>query len=102
MKLPYPVDYGYLKGIVNPDDNEDLDVFYGNEGMNYGRFMKGKNLSGQWEPDERKWYYGLSDEQLAAVRSLFDRQSPELLKDFQQFSSPEDFLADISASAKAK
>lgn len=96
----YPVDYGYLKGLINPDDNEDLDVFFGSGGPHFGRFMKGKTLSGTWEPDERKWYHGLTDEELEQVRQFYTGQDPTLLQDDVKFDTEEDWLADASSVAK--
>lgn len=101
MEREYPVDYGYFHGITNPDDGEDADVFFGQGGSNYGRFMKGKNLSGQWEPDERKWYAGLTDEQLAAVKDLFESQSQGLLQDFVTFPDHTQLLADLPSKTAA-
>lgn len=97
----YPVDYGYLQGLINPDDNEDLDVFVGNGDL-YGRFMKGRTLSGQWEPDERKWYYRLTPEQLTAVQRMFNDQYDGLLQDYAEFPDEQSFLADVQAAAGLK
>lgn len=97
----YPVDYGYLQGLINPDDNEDLDVFVGNGDL-YGRFMKGRTLSGQWEPDERKWYYRLTPEQLTAVQRMFNDQYDGLLRDYAEFPDEQSFLADVQAAAGLK
>jgi hypothetical protein len=95
VEKSYPVDYGYLNELVNPDDNEGLDVFLGANGPHYGRFMKGQNLTGSWQPDERKWYARLTDEQLAAVKDLFTSQSPDLLQDFATFPDEAGFVEDV-------
>jgi len=96
----YPVDYGYFDGIINPDDNEGADVFVG-DGSLHGRFMKGKNLSGKWEPDERKWFMNLTPEQLAAVKEMFTSQSPDLLQDEVQFADEAELARDL-AGLRAK
>jgi inorganic pyrophosphatase/uncharacterized protein YjeT (DUF2065 family) len=96
----YPVDYGYFDGIINPDDNEGADVFVG-DGTLHGRFMKGKNLSGKWEPDERKWFLNLTPEQLVAVKEMFTSQSPDLLRDEVQFADESELARDL-ASLRAK
>lgn len=98
----YPVDYGYINELINPDDNEGLDVFLGKDGPNYGRFMKGNNLTGQWQPDERKWYARLTDEQLAQVKGLYDAQSPGLLQDFVSHPDEAAFLVDVATHGKPK
>lgn len=92
----YPVDYGYFDGIINPDDGEGADVFVGDGSLN-GRFMKGKNLSGIWEPDERKWFMNLTPEQLAAVKEMFTSQSPDLLRDEVQFADEAELARDLAA-----
>lgn len=99
VQKAYPVDYGYLHGLVNPDDGEPADVFLGSGGPHYGRFMKGKNLSGVWEPDERKWYAGLTDTELAAVRELFESQSKGLLRDHVSLTGPAAVVSDVRAAA---
>jgi hypothetical protein len=91
VEKEYPVDYGYFNEFINPDDNEGLDVFTGQGGPHYGRFMKGTDLSGKWQPDERKWYAGLTDEQLAAVKDLFQSQHPDLIQDFASFDDEDAF-----------
>lgn len=98
----YPVDYGYFNDLINPDDNEELDVFVGSGGPHYGRFMKGRTLSGTWEPDERKWYHGLDDAELAAVMAFFEDQDGDLLRDKQTFKTPEELLADIRAAGQLR
>jgi len=102
VEKAYPVDYGYFNNFINPDDNEELDIFRGSGGPHRGRFMKGKNLSGKWEPDERKWYSDLTDEELEAVKAMFTEQSPDLLQDYQSFDDEESFLADVLAAAGQK
>lgn len=96
-KITYPVDYGYLSGLINPDDNEDLDVFFGSGGPHYGRFMKGQDLTGEWKPDERKWFHGLTDEEKAAVIDMYDQQSPGLLRDHTAFADEQGLLADVAS-----
>lgn len=98
VEKTYPVDYGYFHGLTNPDDNEPADVFVGS-GALHGRFMKGKNLSGSWEPDERKWYARLTPEELAAVKDLFESQSAGLLRDFAEFPDEHALLADVRGGA---
>lgn len=94
----YPVDYGYLLGLKNPEDGEEPDVFFGSGGPLFGRFMKGQNLDGTWKPDETKWYHGCTAEELAAVKELFTSQSPGLLQDFVAFPGLREFLQDIRFS----
>jgi inorganic pyrophosphatase len=100
VEKEYPVDYGYFDAFINPDDEEGLDVFVGQGGPHYGRFMKGQTLTGKWQPDERKWYAGLSDEQLAAVMDMYLSQHPELLQDFQTFEDEKAFLKDVQAQGR--
>jgi hypothetical protein len=95
VERTYPVDYGYVKGMVNPDDGEEADVFVGSGGPHHGRFMKGKNLDGGWSPDERKWYHGLTDAELAAVRDLFESQSKGLIRDFTPMTE-DAFVRDLT------
>jgi hypothetical protein len=102
VEKAYPVDYGYFNNFINPDDNEELDIFRGSGGPHRGRFMKGKNLSGKWEPDERKWYSDLTDDELEAVKTMFTSQSPDLLKDFQSFDDEKSFLNDILTASGQK
>ena len=92
VEYTYPVDYGYFPHLTNPDDNEGLDVFVGQAGPHYGRFMKGTDLSGEWKPDERKWFARLSDQELAAVKAMYP---VSLLKDHQTFTDEESFLQDV-------
>lgn len=96
VERAYPVDYGYLNDYINPDDNEGLDVFVGSGGPRHGRFMKGTNLSGRWEPDERKWYTGLTDDEHAAVLDLFHSQSPGLIRDETTFPTLAALMADVA------
>lgn len=100
VKKQYPVDYGYFEGFTNPDDGEGADVFVGDGSLN-GRFMKGKNLSGSWEPDERKWFMNLTPDQLSAVKEMFTSQSPDLLRDEIQFADQDELARDL-ASLQAK
>lgn len=98
----YPVDYGYFQNYINPEDEEELDVFVGSGGPRYGRFMRGRNLSGSWQPDERKWYSGLTDEELEAVKQMFTAQDPELLRDYVDFPDEAALLADVLQEGRAK
>ena len=78
-ELVYPLDYGYFRGVTNPQDNEGADVFVGGEpeGL-HGRFMKGKpDGKGGWLPDEHKWYTQLSEADLQALREWWDRSHPD-------------------------
>jgi hypothetical protein len=98
MKKKYPVDYGYFPGVINPEDGEEADVFVGT-GRLCGRFMKGRNLTGTWVPDERKWYVNLTPEQLQAVRELFTVPSPDLLRDEVEFPDLAAVLRDLAQLA---
>jgi hypothetical protein len=101
VERSYPVDYGYVQDITNPDDNEGADVFVGTNGQLHSRFMKGKNLTGSWEPDERKWYTHLTPDELAAVKEMFHSQSPDLLQDFTEFPSTKELAADLHGLKQA-
>jgi transcription initiation factor TFIIIB Brf1 subunit/transcription initiation factor TFIIB len=88
-EVTYPVDYGYFDDIFNPEDGEEADVFVGNGDL-CGRFMKGDNLSGEWKPDERKWYIGLTPEEFRGVMDMYrnDGESgelPSLIRDHVRF-----------------
>ena len=93
-KVTYPTDYGFFVGVNNPDDDEEADVFVGT-GTLYGRFQKGDNLSGTWKPDERKWYWGLTQEELDAVKAMYDHPASNLLRDWVTFDSPEALKEDL-------
>jgi len=97
MEKEYPVDYGYFNDYVNPDDEEPADVFVGSGGPLYGRFMKGTDLTGQWQPDERKWYQKLTPDELAAVKEFFESQSPGLIREFAEFPNQATLQQDIKA-----
>ena len=99
-KVTYPVDYGFFTGITNPDDDEEADVFVGTGDL-YGRFMKGDNLSGKWQPDERKWYWGLTQEELDAVKAMYDHPKSNLLRDWLTFDSPEALKEDLPRAKTA-
>lgn len=98
----YPVDYGFFSNVINPDDDEELDVFVGSGGPNYGRFMKGKTLSGTWEPDEHKWYSGLTDDEYSQVTQFFTGQDPTLLRDYRKFKDVKEMLADVLTYGRLK
>lgn len=102
LETSYPTDYGYLDGLINPDDGEGLDVFVGSGGSRFGRFMKGNTLEGDWRPDERKWYHGLTDDEHAAVRGFYDQQDPTLLRDEQEFPDEASWLADVESVGDSK
>lgn len=95
-KVTYPTDYGFFVGVNNPDDDEEADVFVGTGDL-YGRFQKGDNLSGTWKPDERKWYWGLTQEELDAVKAMYDHPASNLLRDWVTFDSPEALKEDLPA-----
>jgi superfamily II DNA or RNA helicase len=97
LATTYPVDYGYFDGIINPDDKEGADVFMGTGGETglHGRFMKGKNLTGKWEPDERKWYANLTPDEHKAVLHFYHQQDPSLLADYVSFKTHKDLLGDL-------
>lgn len=99
LTATYPVDYGYFDGYINPDDQEGADVFMGTGGPNglHGRFMKGKNLSGKWEPDERKWYANLTPAEHKSVLNFYTQQDPKLLADHVTFKTHKELLDDLAA-----
>lgn len=96
----YPLDYGYFEGVINPQDNEEADVFVGSGGNRHGRYMKGTDLTGEWQPDEHKWYTGLTDDEHAAMMNWWGEQNADLVRDDTPFENPESLLADLLGLAK--
>lgn len=102
VESTYPVDYGYFNDYLNPDDNEELDVFVGKgQGTRHGRFMKGQTLDGTWKPDERKWYAGLDDDEYDKVVGMYTAQDPTLLADFHEFPDAKALVKDIEPYKRA-
>ena len=95
LETEYPLDYGYFQDTVNPQDGEGADVFVGT-GSRYGRFMKGNDLSGSWQPDEHKWYKGLTDDEHASLMGWWAKQNPQLIRDDTPFADEAAFGQDIS------
>ena len=96
ITLKYPVDYGYFKGIINPEDQEEADVFIGHRGPLHGKYMKGKTEGGKWKPDEHKWYTGLTQKQYDEMMNLFSL-TPGLIRQHKTFPSGEHVLADVKS-----
>ena len=95
-ELIYPLDYGYFKGVVNPQDQEEADVFTGSGGPHYGRFMKGNMTTGTWQPDEHKWYHGLNDEELKLLHDWWaTAHDKDLIRDWTPFQDRAALLADL-------
>jgi (2Fe-2S) ferredoxin/DNA-directed RNA polymerase subunit RPC12/RpoP len=99
LATTYPVDYGYFDGYINPEDKDGADVFMGTGGATglHGRFMKGKNLTGKWEPDERKWYANLTPAEHKAVLHFYHQQDPTLLADHVSFKTHKDLIGDLNS-----
>lgn len=100
VDLLYPLDYGYFEGIINPQDNEEADVFVGSGGNRHGRYMKGTDLTGEWQPDEYKWYTGLTDDEHKAMMDWWGEQNADLVRDDTPFENPESLLADLLGLTK--
>lgn len=96
MELEYPLDYGYFDGTVNPQDGDGADVFVGSGGPLHGRFMKGTDLTGVWQPDEHKWYTGLTPEEHAGLMAWWARQNPDLVRDDTRFADAEALASDLA------
>jgi adenylylsulfate kinase len=95
-ELTYPLDYGYFKGVINPQDREDADVFMGTGGPHHGRFMKGNMTTGTWQPDEHKWYHGLNDEELKSLQDWWGTaHDKDLIRDWTPFQDRSALLADL-------
>ena len=98
-EVTYPVDYGFFDDIFNPEDGEEADVFVGTGDL-CGRFMKGNNLDGEWKPDEKKWYVGLSASEFAAVMDMYRNKAdkdtlPDLVRDHIRFDDVTKLEADV-------
>jgi len=81
IEMPYPLDYGYLHDIFNPDDNAQADVFVGTAGdapnARHGYFIKGRVMpEGEVVYDELKWFVGLSDEEYDSLRQWWYESDP--------------------------
>ena len=100
-ELEYPLDYGYFPGTVNPEDNEDADVFMGTGGPLHGRFMKGKpGPDGAMVPDERKWYAGLQQAEYETLKNWWETQHDTgLTWDWTDLGNREKLLADAGVKA---
>lgn len=99
MEMEYPLDYGYFDGVINPQDGEGADVFMGSGGETglHGKFMKGKDLTGVWEPDEHKWYSGLTAPEHSNLMAWWASQNPTLVRDDQRFDTHESLAQDLAA-----
>lgn len=99
-ELEYPLDYGYFPGVVNPEDNEDADVFVGTGGPLHGRFMKGKpGPNGAMVPDERKWYAGLHPHEYDALKNWWESQHDAgLTWDWTDLVDQHGLLADVGVT----
>ena len=101
ITLKYPVDYGYFKGIINPEDQEEADIFIGHRGPLHGKYMKGKTEGGKWKPDEHKWYTGLTQKQYDEMMNLFSL-TPGLIRQHKTFPSGEHVLADVKCLSEKR
>jgi inorganic pyrophosphatase len=97
LEMTYPMDYGYFSGVVNPQDNEDADVFVGSGGPHHGRFMKGKrDKDNKMIEDEHKWYSGLTPEELTSLQTWWNSQhDPGLTWDWQTLANRKAVLASM-------
>ena len=94
----YPTDYGYLENVINPQDKEEADVFVGNSGPLHGRFMKGTDVTGKYQPDEYKWYKSLTPEELASVEDFLGKH---IIRNRKRFKTEESLLKDVAHRTKA-
>lgn len=97
IDVTYPLDYGYIKGLSNPEDNEDLDVFVGSDPANSGlcgKYMKGKYVNGRWAPDEHKYYLGMKPAELLTMLKFWDNMDPGLIKNHVRFNDFSEFVTD--------
>lgn len=103
-ELEYPLDYGYFPGTINPEDNEDADVFMGTGGPHHGRFMKGKpGPDGAMVPDERKWYAGLHPNEYEALKNWWETQHDAgLTWDWTDLGDRQKLLADAGVVKQAE
>jgi hypothetical protein len=100
-EFTYPLDYGYFKGLINPQDNEDADVFVGTGGPHHGRFMKGNMTTGTWQPDEHKWYHGLHDHELKSLQDWWNGEHEKgLTRDWTPLKDRAAVLEDIRNMTK--
>jgi hypothetical protein len=93
----YPVDYGYVVGVINPDDGSEMDLFLGaGHGTRYGRMMKGTTLEGDWRPDEHKWFARLTDAEFDEMMEFWNGQDPDLCRDVVEFADEVEFLREVA------
>jgi hypothetical protein len=101
-EMTYPIDYGYFKGHINPEDKEGLDVFVGSGGPHYGKFMKGKFKDKQWAPDEHKYYHGLTHPEFKSLTDWYNNEhDPGLTRDWTTFKDKNELHADIAKYKKS-
>jgi len=93
----YPLDYGFFKGIINPEDKEEADVFLGSGGHLHGKYMKGKMDAGKWAPDEHKWYGRLSPQEHKDMMAFYGKDSKKLIKNHVQFKNLQELIADVKS-----
>ena len=98
----YPMDYGYYKGMINPEDQEDVDLFVGTGGPHYGRFHKGNMTTGTWQPDEHKYYHGLTTDELGQLKNWWaEGHDTGLIRDWTSFKDRQELINDIKARTVA-
>ena len=97
LTVRYPLDYGYVAGLINPEDGEPADIFVGSGGPYCGRYMKGAVIDGIWAPDEHKWFTGLTLSELEAMLKLWYDQNQNALCDHQALADHDAVLADMQA-----
>jgi hypothetical protein len=98
----YPVNYGHIADLVNPEDGDEVDVFLGTGGCCWGRFQKGKIVDGVWSPDEHKWFAHCSIAELYAILKFWNLQSLDLIRDLMTMTADvDDHLGLIAEDACA-
>jgi hypothetical protein len=90
IRVTYPLDYGEIRGLVNPEDGDDVDVFVGNGGPYWGRFHKGQVINGVWHADEHKWFADCDAGDLANLIKFWSDQDHRLLRDLAVFTDDDE------------
>lgn len=58
----FPTDHGRLRGLINPEDGEEIDVFVGSGGAHCGRFRKG---------DEHMWFLDCTPAEVSSLTTFW-------------------------------
>jgi hypothetical protein len=86
LEVVYPMDYGHILGLINPEDGEEVDVFRGTGGPHWGRFLKGSDVSGVWKPDEHKWFIDCDGPTLLELTAFWEAQARDLIRNIVIFT----------------